>query len=91
MPTKQRARARLALPNNRGEFKEREIVDGQVIADELTHCPETGRSLADVSPAKWAANLWPTLDPDNLPRTEAGRRYGLLLVEQDRRDQLAHD
>lgn len=57
----------------------------------LTHCPETGGSLDGISCAKRAANLWPSLDPNRLPETQAGRRYQSLLDEHVLRKQDAED
>lgn len=88
MAKKPLPRARIALPNAKGVYVERDITDDNAETTILTHCPETGRDLTGYSPAKLAASLWPTLDARHLPSSEAGRRYQLLLNEQERQDEL---
>jgi hypothetical protein len=57
----------------------------------LTHCPENGTSLDGISCRKRALTLWPQLDPSNLPKTEAGRRYQLLMDEHAARERDTED
>jgi len=57
----------------------------------LNYCPENGTSLAGISCRKRALTLWPGLDPNRLPDTEAGRRYQLLMDEHNARTRDAED
>jgi len=58
----------------------------------LTHCPETGRDLADVDLRAHCNNLWPNLDDKDPRFVEARKRRDILLAEADRRDRSAkHD
>ena len=57
----------------------------------LTNCPETGASLDGISCAKRALNLWPSLDPNRLPDTLAGKRYKMLMDEHALRKQDSED
>ena len=57
----------------------------------LNYCPETGISLNGISCRKRALTLWPSLDPNRLPDTEAGRRYKLLMDEHDARTRDTED
>lgn len=57
----------------------------------LTHCPETGVSLENIDPRKQAYRLWPSLDANKLPNTEAGKRYRQLLDEAELRDAEAEE
>lgn len=44
-----------------------------------THCPETGRSLDGVDPAKHAASLWPDVIPLSRMSEEALEREAALF------------
>lgn len=78
--------SRIALPTKKGTFEVAADGPGPDADGVLRRCPETGQDLENKGPAKWAATLWPTYDPRNLPDNEGGRRYQLLLNEQARRD-----
>lgn len=43
-----------------------------------THCPETGKSLEGIDPAKHAQNLWPDVVPNNRMSDEAKEREAAL-------------
>ena len=78
-------RARIALPNAKGQFVEKEIPNDDEEGDELTHCPETGASLEGVDCRTRAISMWPSIEAHSIPNTEAGRRYQLLMDEHERR------
>ena len=55
----------------------------------LTNCPDTGRNLDTVDIAKHCLTLWPSIDPQNVPNNEAGKRFTALMEEHARRKKEA--
>jgi hypothetical protein len=80
-------RARIALPNAKGVFVEREIANDGEDDGTLTHCPETGISLDGIDCRKRALSLYPSIEAHAVPQNEAGRRFQLLMDEHARRQQ----
>lgn len=78
--------AKLLLRNAKGVFVETGIPDEPANDGAGYACPETGKDLAGYNLKKYAQSLWPTLTAHNLPNTEAGLRYQIILDEAARRE-----
>lgn len=77
---------RIALRTKSGTFETPLSTDELDASGALARCPERGTPLPDGDLVKYARSIWPSLDPRDLPATEAGRRFQLLCDEQERRD-----
>ena len=79
------------MKNNKGDFVEHVIADRAKDDGAGFVCPETGKDLAGYGLKKYAATLWPSLNPRALPNSEAGRRYQSLLDESAKRADVADE